>query len=329
MTDLQERLRQSAGHPDTSDDAVDLIRETIDQLDALTAERDELQHRNEVEVASRKELQRLLGNAQAERDALKRHYDGAGPEHNLLALLDLYNDRRGEADNAAANARDEAAALRAQLATALQQCANGAAKLAAIESLPRCGLVTSQMGGLLIAERPDGAWVSYEKLRAALATPSATVIRPCPHCGKEGEADAAETELTCPYCGYDWSVPATPSAHGVPRCSNCGCFSTSHEVDDEERRECTECECRQYLVPPFGRPQFEPHKLPPSQRCDHGKLPGEGCAYCLAYPKEPGATLCTCPEEHETHLVGCPLNCGHPDCSSCDAATLAERSKVE
>lgn len=27
---------------------------------------------------------------------------------------------------------------------------------------------------------------------------------------------------------------------------------------------------------------------------------------------------CTCPEEHETHLVGCPLNCGEPGCSSCD-----------
>jgi hypothetical protein len=209
---LQSKLRYWAladGYPGPPRELLD---EAAAQIDALTAERDELQHRNEVEVASRKELQRLLGNAQAERDALKRHYDGAGPEHNLLALLDLYNDRRGEADNAAANARDEAAALRAQLATALQQCANGAAKLAAIESLPRCGLVTSQMGGLLIAERPDGAWVSYEKLRAALATPSATVIRPCPHCGKEGEADAAETELTCPYCGYDWSVPATPSA---------------------------------------------------------------------------------------------------------------------
>jgi hypothetical protein len=37
-------------------------------------------------------------------------------------------------------------------------------------------------------------------------------------------------------------------APGVPRCSNCGCFSTSHEVDDEERRECTECECKQCMV---------------------------------------------------------------------------------
>lgn len=31
--------------------------------------------------------------ARAERDALKRHYDAAAPEHNLLALLDLYESR--------------------------------------------------------------------------------------------------------------------------------------------------------------------------------------------------------------------------------------------
>jgi hypothetical protein len=31
-------------------------------------------------------------------------------------------------------------------------------------------------------------------------------------------------------------------------------------------------------------------------------------------PTAAQAESCTCPEEHETHLVGCPLNCGH----SCD-----------
>ena len=38
-------------------------------------------------------------------------------------------------------------------------------------------------------------------------------------------------------------------APGVPRCLNCGCFSTVHEVDDEELRNCTGCECRQFLTP--------------------------------------------------------------------------------
>lgn len=35
-------------------------------------------------------------------------------------------------------------------------------------------------------------------------------------------------------------------APGVPRCAGCGCYSTLHEVDDEELRACTECECQQF-----------------------------------------------------------------------------------
>lgn len=35
-------------------------------------------------------------------------------------------------------------------------------------------------------------------------------------------------------------------APGVPRCSRCGCFVTRHEVDNEERRECVDCECAQF-----------------------------------------------------------------------------------
>ena len=42
--------------------------------------------------------------ARAEREALRRHYDEAGPEHNLLALLDLYDERRAAAESE----RDEA-----------------------------------------------------------------------------------------------------------------------------------------------------------------------------------------------------------------------------
>ena len=30
---------------------------------------------------------------QADVERLRKHYDAAGPEHNLLALLDLYHDR--------------------------------------------------------------------------------------------------------------------------------------------------------------------------------------------------------------------------------------------
>jgi regulator of protease activity HflC (stomatin/prohibitin superfamily) len=72
---LQSKLRYWADYGKHINPPPEVLLEAAAQLDALTAERDALQHRNEVEAASRKELQRLLGNAQAERDALKRHYD--------------------------------------------------------------------------------------------------------------------------------------------------------------------------------------------------------------------------------------------------------------
>ena len=51
-------------------------------------------------------------------------------------------------------------------------------------------------------------------------------------------------------------------SHGGPplfRCVCCGCPATDHAVDDEERRECTLCECTQYecdtrAAPPATHP---------------------------------------------------------------------------
>lgn len=41
------------------------------------------------------ELARIdLRKAEAERDALRRHYDATAPEHNLLELLDKYEEDR-------------------------------------------------------------------------------------------------------------------------------------------------------------------------------------------------------------------------------------------
>jgi len=37
-------------------------------------------------------------------------------------------------------------------------------------------------------------------------------------------------------------------APGVPRCSRCGCFCSRHAVDDEELRNCADCECTQFEV---------------------------------------------------------------------------------
>jgi hypothetical protein len=41
-----------------------------------------------------KDLEDTIATLTAERDALRRHYESAGPEHNLLALLDLYDKQR-------------------------------------------------------------------------------------------------------------------------------------------------------------------------------------------------------------------------------------------
>lgn len=49
---------------------------------------------------------RAREEAEAKAAALKRHYDAAGPEHNLLALLDLYHERT-EAAEAKAAASEE------------------------------------------------------------------------------------------------------------------------------------------------------------------------------------------------------------------------------
>jgi hypothetical protein len=38
----------------------------------------------------------------------------------------------------------------------------------------------------------------------------ATTVQPCPACGIEGEADAAEVNLVCPYCGNEWHAPRVP-----------------------------------------------------------------------------------------------------------------------
>jgi hypothetical protein len=43
------------------------------------------------------ELSAKLSDVERERDRIRKHYDAAGPEHNLLALLDLYNERTTEA----------------------------------------------------------------------------------------------------------------------------------------------------------------------------------------------------------------------------------------
>lgn len=63
-------------------------------------------------------LERLRA-AEAERDAMRWHYDAAAPEHNLLALFDLYIARAEQAERERDEARAALAQVRAQIDTML------------------------------------------------------------------------------------------------------------------------------------------------------------------------------------------------------------------
>lgn len=77
------------------------------QVERIQADRDEL-------AGHATDLQRRLDeldDVERERDALRRHYDAAAPEHNLLALLDLYmSNLRSAEDELDRMRRIEAAA---------------------------------------------------------------------------------------------------------------------------------------------------------------------------------------------------------------------------
>jgi hypothetical protein len=101
-----------------------------------------------------------LAAVEAERDALQRHYDAAAPEHNLLALLDLYDDRRVEA------LRERDAAL-AKLAT--QAEAIEAHRLHLAAEVARTGRVEAERDaavGKLAAVEADLKYVSGRRSEA-------------------------------------------------------------------------------------------------------------------------------------------------------------------
>lgn len=80
----------------TADSAPRLLRQVLPWVRSMT----ELLMLTEADLANAnlraQDLAAQLDRTRAERDALQRHYDAASPEHNLLALLDLYDDRRAE-----------------------------------------------------------------------------------------------------------------------------------------------------------------------------------------------------------------------------------------
>jgi hypothetical protein len=49
---------------------------------------------------------------------------------------------------------------------------------------------------------------------------------------------------------------------------------------------------------------FEPFKVPPAQRCAHGALPADGCAYCLAFNQSPPSEEPAAPTAKDEDAVG-------------------------
>ncbi len=219
-----------------------LMLEAAAQLAALTAERDRL---IEAEGLARGRAEAAVGA----RDELQEHVSAVASDNQMLRAAEMT-----AAHNAWVIHRST---LLDERDTALQQCAKGAAKLAAVERF---------VGELDVQGYHEFAC----ELRAALATPSTTAIRPCPHCGKEGEADAAETELTCPYCGYDWSVPATPSAQESkgaidprPKCIRCGKRWVPAEGLDATCWPCDDCYREREASPERGTGKEVPLGMDP------------------------------------------------------------------
>lgn len=65
----------------------------------------------------------------------------------------------------------------------------------------------------------------------------------------------------------------------LARCSRCGCPAAVHEVDDEERRGCTECECLQYEATPVEK--STDHRAGHYLAGHHPSCPGPGLGCTL------------------------------------------------
>lgn len=77
------------------------------------------------------------------------------------------------------------------------------------------------------------------------------------------------------------------------RCSNCGCPMLDHAVDDEERRECGSCECRQYVIGKTAEPRNQAMTLPPQR-------PRRAECGCDIEEHDPGCHLEPIPVPRET-----------------------------
>jgi hypothetical protein len=66
--------------------------------------------------------EKRAAEAEAERDALQRHFDAAAPEHNLLALLDLYHERECAAEQEVGRLRGKCVECGAETVPVCKRC---------------------------------------------------------------------------------------------------------------------------------------------------------------------------------------------------------------
>lgn len=89
--------------------------DTVESVRAMVRERDEA--RAQVKAWQAEELSRRTerDTARAEVERLRKHFEAASPEHNLPALLDLYDARRTTAEDERDEARAEVERLRGEV----------------------------------------------------------------------------------------------------------------------------------------------------------------------------------------------------------------------
>ncbi|HVJ21246.1 MAG TPA: hypothetical protein VM686_37800, partial [Polyangiaceae bacterium] len=145
--------------------------------------------------------------------------------------------------------------------------------------------------------------------------PEATPTSPCETCGDPVEHLVPRfCHIHEPPSADDWEPgivgarldveqerahSACLGGHPLYRCRRCGCPVTDHATDDEERRECTACECEQYeMCPGCAQQQASPERgtggedfEPPCGRCKgrgvmwHERLERDVlCTYCQTKP---------------------------------------------
>lgn len=126
------------------------------------------------------------------------------------------------------------------------------------------------------------------------AEASITVIRPCPKCGKEGEADHEATTLGCPFCGYEWDV----DAQQWPVKTQPPTLDMSRALVGEPKPLKPNFRVNRRTRPEITIQEDEPAASPPLICAEHGaRIPADECVTCRVFgtldDRDPCCWACT------------------------------------